>query len=314
MADFSKLSDDELLALKAGDFSKLSNEALLSLKGDAPDTSFLEKLQAAGASAKEQAKDLSPINALGLGARDKFRETFEQGAETIADLPQAPIKMAGAVQNPLLSTVLGGLNPAVPQPAQQGEEGSFTVPPEVAGPVAGATSITPDLIETIIGAKTGGASKLAKAAGKTRFSSRLLGKEIGKAEEAAGIEQLAPTVERISVSLGLPKNTKFSDIINAVNKVAKEGGKLAGQVAADVKSLIDDLAKTGKISLKGTKSGGLATQARRFATEQLNQAVPGRGDAAARLRQLKILQKSLGLGAIGGATDFARRKLINLFK
>lgn len=93
MADLSKLSDDDLIALKSGDLSKVSDAGLLALKGSSPVQEFNKQPMAWSDVASGAAKNFLPsLGNLASGIYQTVRHPLDT-AQSVADLA------AGGLQN-----------------------------------------------------------------------------------------------------------------------------------------------------------------------------------------------------------------------
>jgi len=106
--DLSKLSDDELLALKAGDYSKLSNESLMALKQQQAPQQSLTPLQTIGAAAGyagEQFKNFPAYKYTPTGAGYRLNEMVNKGANLAGEMTTE--KLGGMGVNPYVSAAAG---------------------------------------------------------------------------------------------------------------------------------------------------------------------------------------------------------------
>lgn len=109
--DYSKLSNDELLALKAKDYSKLSNETILALKQSAPPAAAqpaAEPPKTWGQFGKNLASDYyqnvtAPFLSVPNTIVDAARGTLPTGADIVQGVKNIPANMAQSIMHPIES-------------------------------------------------------------------------------------------------------------------------------------------------------------------------------------------------------------------
>lgn len=192
--DLSKLSTDDLLALKSGDLSKVSTEGLLRLKGQtvpAKEGPTLDTgLRAMTASMNPNPPMIIPKEAeVPLTTGDEAGQKF---SESIAEA-------IGSTGHP----ILGGL-------------------------VAGAVRTMPDMLKA--GVALAGAPTIANELKTLANPSKLM----NAAEKKAGVVLRSPVTKQMARDLGLPKGQQsFGEVTNAVKASLDEGKKIPLQTAKD---------------------------------------------------------------------------------
>ena len=263
-----------------------------------PEPTFRDRLQAAAQATGGVLSALNPLpTAEGVKPKAELLKAVLGGSDIAGE----------AVAENLASGVnlrqIPGIPGSVPLPAEPGQ-GDVQLPPEIAAGAGLATSILPEAVGL---AEAKGPVNLAKAI-RGRLSKEAVGGRIRELESAAGIKRLASDPKRVASGLGLPENAKLPDIINAINEIKSQGGQIAKQTSRDFLNLVDRLKKQGKVVFEGV-DGELLTEARQFARQQLNQAIPGLADEVSRFATLsKIgrgaqrvgrLARNIGIGAAG---------------
>lgn len=210
--DLSKLSNEDLLALRAGDLSKVSNDGLLAMRGksapsEAPEESFVDKALRVGRGAAQGVADqaiglwqlrenLDPAKRLFAPeiikhANDFVREQdkdYEQSRGASAGTFD-PSRMAGGVVGPLSAfTIGGGATVGAAGRLAQGAAGGFLG--GVTNPVTdedyGSAKAGQVVAGTVLGTLLPGAWELAKGGG--RLIRNIIEPSLGKAgaERSAG--------------------------------------------------------------------------------------------------------------------------------
>ncbi len=237
--DFSKFSDEELKALKAGDYSKLSNESLMSLKQQSapaaapdPQQQLVDKLTAQHIDpqviAAQKAKIGVPNEKRSFALQDNpFQTTGQKIAESLAGSGHDPKIAAAAgtafqmIPDLLASLPMGG-------GAKLGVEGA-----EVAGKAAMESGVGQALrytAEKKVGALTEAAAALPlKQAAKRELvqeTVKTAGKGIGEAETKLGIAQKDSSAIARRVIIETPE--KIEQFADKAARLAEKGSdKLA---------------------------------------------------------------------------------------
>ncbi len=194
--------------------------------------------------------------------------------------------------------------------------------PNVAAGVGTAIQMAPDIATAAVG---GGAAQDAAKAGELGMAGRVIsgparadaGMAVGHAQDAVGLDSnTVPSLNRMTRALDLPKGQATAkDYITALQKVVDKG-ELTPQDLLDHHKMLTDLLAdepTGfakMISTRPSRLGksGVAQAAKTDAkiVEALNEAAPGRADAAANYSAAMLRNKGYkaaagaGLAAITG--------------
>lgn len=295
--DYSKLSDDELIALKKGDYSKLSDETLMALKGEATPPqapSMMDKVK--GVWNKAQEINQNPLIKYGANlpqtmsniGTDLVNRTGDKVSDTMAEHGVDPNLAAATNYGIRLAPIAAGVLAGVPAAAEDmGQFGKV-----ISGPAR------------------------AEA-----------GQAMGNLERGVGLEtDVVPSLKQMSAKLGL-KQASTKDYITAVMKAAKNG-ELSPQDLLEHHKLITALMENepGKIAqmlqgkpspLGGTGGKAIASKADSLIVQQLNEAVPGRADQAANyaaaMTRNKMYQRA-GYAAGAGISSLIGPKLADLLK
>lgn len=286
MTDYSKLSNEDLIALKDGDYSKVSNEGLLALKGSS-----------------EQ-----PVK-----AEPSFGATKDYLLDQVKK--NTPVQMRGFVP---------GMTPEFNKGGEDIATGlaSKGIEPHLAAAAGTTFQMLPDLITSVegMGAKRLIGEPVAQEAktvlkAVTPGARAKVGRMIGEAEKLAGVESRVPTVANTAKKLGLPpRERSFSDILNAVKTKLDKGEPIAAQELTDFRDLVKQQYGTKAIA-KGTRLDAIAAQTNKAAETALNKAAPGRAIPAKEYakivkyqKQLKLLAKAAGgTAGLGLAGTFLRK-------
>lgn len=292
MPDLSKLSNEDLLALKTGDYSKLSNEGLLELKGQYG-TPASPNNGGVGAMIKDQLKQgLGPIGLAGQ-AQEVIQGGFDKAGEKIAtSLAEQGIQMApGTGAKPL------------------------PVKPEAAAALGAVMQTTPDIIGSVLPGGAAMNSTAAKVLSKGGLAKT--GKLLGQIDKEAGVVQQIPTVSSLAKRLNLePRERSFADIVNHISKKIESGEKVSPQDLVDFRALVQEKMGTGKIA-KGSRIEAIVSDTNKKAGDLLNKSIKGRqpvSDEYAKIKKIQTQLKKLAkysAGAAGvGAAGYLTKKLI----
>lgn len=269
--DFSQLSNEELLALKAGDYSKLSNKSLMSLKQQS--TSIRPVPEDIANEKGLQDVSITPIT----------KPDLEQAGEQIATskLGQAHPYLGAAA-----GTAVAKADDIAMAAAGLGEVAGAAKAAKGAGQMVG------EAVDPLLTAlKPGGRAAL--------------GKEIGAIDSAAGISERLPTVSNTAKRMNLPaRERQFSDIVNKVRAKLDAGESIPVQDLADFKDLVSQQFKTGQLA-KGDRVGAVTAKTSEDVTKLLNKLIPERAGPAAKYAKVKQLQNAMvtlakGTGIVGG--------------
>jgi hypothetical protein len=187
--------------------------------------------------------------------------------------------------------------------------------PNVAAGVGTALQMAPDIAMAATGS---GLAQDAAKAGELGMAGRVAsgparavaGQAIGAAQDAAGLDStVVPSLNRMTRALGLPKGQATAkDYITALQGVVNKG-ELTPQDLLDHHKMLTDLLAdepTGFAKMISTRpsrlgNSGVAQAAKTDAAivQQLNEAAPGRADAAANYSAAMLRNK--GYKAAGGA-------------
>lgn len=244
----------------------------------------------------------------GLQAAQAIPQVFEKGGEAVAETLAGP----GLTMQPALG--VPGL-PAIPRPAEEGEE-AIRTSPEVAAGIGTAIQMAPDIATSLVGGGVGVAGKRAATeALKKAFTIKGIGAEIGAAERAAGVVQRIPTTRGLAESLQLPAKSNFSIVANNVDTALTQGSQLPKQFLADFRKAAEAALKQPTFA-PGTSNRAILLQIKQKADDAFNMAIPGRQKLSTRFKSAKKreqLLESLGrgvkkagkvaaIGTIGGGT------------
>lgn len=285
--DFSKFSDESLVALKNGDYSKLSDDELKQLKQSTTDITTQpspSKLDLALGVGKELYKTMTPMG--------RIQESVNQSGTKVAEsLGQAGHPIAGAV----IGTGVQML-------------------PDIATTLAG----TGEAKAAAQAGKLGMAGRVISGPGREEA-----GAAIGALEKAAGVhEDIIPTIKDVTANLGL-KNANAKQYLNALMERLKSGEELSPQALSQHHKMIRSLlsqepSRTARaIGLSGSKLGepaiAQAMKADKLLVQKLNEAVPGRANEAANYAAAKI-RGGLYKGAAGiGAAVLGKNAIVEAF-
>lgn len=299
-------------------------QAFLSADQQTQQPTMGDTLSEASQIAREQLRDISPLASTALDVTESVDSIFERGGELAAESLAGPgVTPKQIVQDPLLKTLLGPLNPFVPAPAEPGDP-SLRTDPLTAALIGGGIEIAPDILAATLGTRGLGVGRAGSAVSKTRFKSAPIKQEIQSAEEAAGVVQRIPDARVLAKELDIPiKGLSDSRIVSALtNKINQKGTQLTAQQAKDASVILGDFIKKtqpqgflGRVfKAPATTESALVTKASKKATEELRRAVPATQDPAKRLRQLRALQKALGSAGVVAAGSFVFDQFKNLFR
>jgi len=281
MADLSKLSNEELLALRSGDLSQLSSETLLSLRSASPEQtpqpeeqespSFLDRLK--------QLNKYTP-GAQTMQSLKAVEGMIQKGADTAAE---------GIAELPEKQNALGKLTREYPT---------------ATGLAAGAMSNLPLAIETAIGSK--GLRPAANALRRTTIgavSGPAAQKGIVEARAAAKIPE---TMEAIAEPRTRKAILEFVDEVKPLIEKGKKGIKESlstEEIAAmrdKVKRLLTSQKKAAAENLVDPTTSARISDLQSNLTKALTEKVPSLeqplAEGAASFRNQALL-KSLGGGA-----------------
>ncbi len=287
--DYSKLSTEELLALKQGDYSKLSTDTLRALKQEAPapaELSMMDKVKGAYNQYKE-----SPVyKASPMGMLNTANDLVHKGADAAG---QFVTEKMGGSGIPVVSN------------------------PNVAAGVGTAIQMAPDLGMAATGS---GLARGAAKAGELGMAGRIVsgparaeaGAAMGAAERAVGVKtDIIPTIKDVTANLGL-KNASAKQYLNALMERLQSGEEMSPQALSQHHKMISSLMENepsalakkvfGAKSNLGAQGSTAAAKADAEIVRQLNQAAPGRGEGAANYAAAMKRQAAYkGAGAVGMA-------------
>lgn len=307
--DYSKLSTEDLLALKSGDYSKVSTEGLLALKGQSISTP------------QQQPIKREPID---------WTKQPKQDIKLLPPKPAQPISPLKVLNQ--FSTEMQDTGTAVAETIGEKAVGtSFQrVAPYVGAAVGTTIAMAPDIIGSMPSAPYAavkGGQMLPAAGNKLRNiatalipgGKRAIGAEIGALEKAAGVQQSIPTVANTAKKLNLPPQQRsFSDIVTTVKQKIADKEPLDAQDLVDFKDLVKQAyAKPGQL-VKGTKKEAITAQTNSEAEALLNKLVQGREKLSKRygdVSQIQKVLKKIAVGTVGaGATGAVMTAIAKMVK
>lgn len=293
--DFSKLSDQDLLALKAGDYSKLSTEGLLHLKAESgPQVQFPLDPEVINEEGVQPASILSDVT---KGAGQGMRALGVMGTGSSRQDALAKLQEA--------SQVAQGGEPTTPQ----GKFGAFIG--NMASPAGIAMGAAASKGLQLAGEVLPGLGQTPIAKALTPGARSAVGKGIGEAEQAVGIEQKIATPSDLADQLGLKKGQRnFAGIVNNLHRKLKAGESITPQALKDVRELIAGEFREGRIP-SGTTKEAIVSEVNKLAGDALNKTAQGRAALAkeyASIAKVQKIMKKLGLAAAGVATGAGAMK------
>lgn len=289
--DLSKLSTEDLMALKGGDLSKVSTEGLLTLKG-------------------QQSGQLPPevVNEPGLKPEIGFEgpmKTATQGMKGLGVAVAHGTEPLTPEQWQEAATVAKGGEPTTTA-GKIGSMGGYALSPE--GLALG--KIGEPVIGTALegaGAALGKLKSLINAPGTLKAAKAGIGEAMDKVTVDA-----APVLDNMAKELGLTKvakdgtirvlpKTNFNVITNKINELASQGKPIPLQTGRD-------FLVAGNLKFKAGEGTSALSKAMAHVRESLNLQVPGRLGPATEMA--KAAPQVEALKRLGGlATTVAKKGL-----
>ncbi len=128
-----------------------------------------------------------------------------------------------------------------------------------------------------------------------------VGKAIGAAERAAGVQEQVPTVANVAKRLDLPpRERSFADIVNSVKAKIENKEPINPQDLVDFKDLVKQQYGANKIA-KGTRLDALTARTNKAAEAKLNELIKGRGPLSKDYAQINRIQNGIKVLAKAGA-------------
>ncbi len=264
-------------------------------------------------------------------AKTSLLDKLKSGLQTVANSPlykATPMGVLGTV-NDMVHTGANAAGEAVTN-AMGGSGIPGVSNPNVAAGVGTAIQMAPDIATAAVG---GGAAQDAAQAGKLGMAGRVIsgparataGQAIGAAQDAAGLDStVVPSLNRMTRALDLPRGQATTkDYITALQKVVDKGTLSPQDLLDHHKMLTDLLANepTGIAKMLGNGvsrlgNSGVAQAAKTDAkiVQQLNEAAPGRADAAANYSAAMLRNSGYKKAAVAGLTAGGALTGTNLLK
>jgi len=245
---------------------------------------------------------------------------------------------------------LGQLAEMVPKPEPTGNivKDVLLGTPRIAA--ESIAEVAPEFIKPealALGAVAKGAKPLSKVAGKAATkvgkiarriapSEKILKRGIEQAEGMAGIKQQATNLKNVAEKLGvaitkttqtakgkeqikqLSKEELLTNVLNKVMELRRQGGQIPGQLAKDLKTVMDTELKKGSgfinqlLKMSGsTQPKALLARGAKYSTEQLSKAAPRRAGLAKTLGRVKSAKRKGKIAGGIAAAEVLRRALGN---